>query len=122
HDLRGVLAGLVDRDGVNLLPEESPELVVERPELGPLLRGRREGMDVVEKEVPEEQLAEKRSPRPRPPAGPLPDLSGFLLAGGSCLGGSHGGYLLVGFRLVVAAVRLQHLTLTATREGTVLPR
>src|SRR5262249_15116956 len=81
HDLRGVLAGLVDRDGVDLLPEESPELVVERPELGPLLRGRGEGMDVVEEEVPEEQLAEKRSPRPFLLAGLLRDLAGFLLAG-----------------------------------------
>ena len=63
-DLLGVLAGLVDRDGIDLLPEESPELVVERPELGPLLRDRREGMDEVEEEVAEEQLAEKRSSRP----------------------------------------------------------
>src|SRR4029078_1138907 len=55
HDLRGGLAGLVARDGVDLLAEDSPELVVERRERGQLLRGRRQGMHVVHEEVREEQ-------------------------------------------------------------------
>src|SRR5262249_31010071 len=85
HHVGGVLTGLVDGDRVDLLAQEAVEVVVELPELRAFLRSRREGMDVVEKEVPEEELAQEGPPRPLLLAGLLGDLPGLLLARRPCI-------------------------------------
>jgi len=84
-DFLRVLAGLVDDDRIDLLAQERREPVVERPELRPPFARRREGMDVLEEEVAEEQLAQERPPCPLLLAGLLRDLSGLFFTGRSCV-------------------------------------
>src|SRR5262249_37407266 len=89
-DVLRILARLVDRDRVDLLAKEALQLVVELAELGPFLLHDGEGVNVVEQEVPEEQLAEEGSPGPGLLAGFLRDLPRLLLARRSDIGHCHG--------------------------------
>src|SRR5947199_10536171 len=55
----GVLAGVIDRRRIDLLPQERLQLVVDAGELGPVFTAPRKGMDEVELDGAEEELAEK---------------------------------------------------------------
>jgi hypothetical protein len=72
-----VLAGGVDLHGVHVVAEETLHLVVERGELGALRARQRIGMDEVEPEVPQEQLAHEAGLRPFLLARGFRDLQGF---------------------------------------------
>src|SRR5947199_5769682 len=60
----GVLAGVIDRRRIDLLPQERLQLVVEAGEFGPVCTAQRKGMDDVELEVAEEEIAEEPAPFP----------------------------------------------------------
>ena len=89
EDLLRVLAGAVDLRGVDLVPEEVVELPVERRELRALLPGQREGVDEVEAEVAEEELAHEAGLHPLGLARGLRDLEGLLLGDLRVLVGGH---------------------------------
>ena len=63
-DVRWILGGLVDGHRIDLLAHERPQLVVEAGELGPVGAARRKGMDEVELEVAEKQVANEAAPFP----------------------------------------------------------
>src|SRR5207247_5424153 len=119
HHLLWVLPRLVDGHRVDLVTQEALQLVVELLELRPLLAAHGEGVDVVEEEIPEEELAEEGPPRPLLLAGLLRDLSRLLLAGEPCLGCSQRRPLLVGPRVLPAAPPYSQFTIGSQVDGTV---
>ena len=74
-----VLAGGVDLHRVHVVAEEALHLVVEGRELRPLRARQRIGMDEVEAEVAQEQLAHEAGLRPFRLARSFRDLQGFPL-------------------------------------------
>src|SRR5207247_178159 len=105
HHLFGVLAGLVDGHRVDLLTQEPLHVVVELLELRPLSSQHGEGVDVIEEEVPEEELAEEGPPRPLLLPGFLRYLPRLLLAREPCVGCAQDGPSLSGLGSLPAAAR-----------------
>ena len=94
----GILAGRVDGDRVDVLAQEALHIPVELGELGPFGR-RREGVDEIERQLAEEELAQEGSPFPLFLASLLGDLARLLFGGHPDFGGAHAnppGFISIG--------------------------